>query len=50
LIVAFRSGVARLERPLELPLRVDGQLIGRGCDLLHGDRIEMPSGDRLEVL
>jgi hypothetical protein len=50
LTVTFRTGVARLERPLELPLRVDGQLVGRGCDLLHGDWIEMPSGDKLEVL
>ncbi len=48
--IAFRNGVARLQRPLELPLRVDGQLVGLGCDLLHGDRIETPSGDRLEVL
>jgi hypothetical protein len=48
--VTFRSGVARLERALDLLLRVDGQLVGRGCDLLHGDRIETPSGDRLEVL
>ena len=50
LTVSFSSGVARLERPLELPLRVDGQLVGRGCDLLHGDRIETPGGDKLEVL
>jgi tetratricopeptide (TPR) repeat protein len=48
--VTFRGGVARLERALDLLLRVDGQLIGRGCDLLHGDRIETPSGERLEVL
>jgi hypothetical protein len=50
LTLGFGSGVARLERPLELPLRIDGQLVGRGCDLLHGDRIETPNGDRLEVL
>jgi hypothetical protein len=48
--ITFRGGVARFERSLELPLRVDGQLIGLGCDLLHGDVIETPSGDRLEVL
>lgn len=50
LMVTFRSGVARFERPAELPLRVDGQLVGRGCDLLHGDRIETLSGHKLEVL
>jgi hypothetical protein len=50
LSLSFSSGVARLERSVDLPLKVDGQLIGLGCDLLHGDRIELPSGGKIEIL
>ena len=50
LALGFSTGVARLERAVDLPIRVDGQLIGRGCDLLHGDRIELPGGSHIEVL
>jgi hypothetical protein len=50
LTLDFRGGGARLERGADLPLRVDGQLIGPGCDLLHGDLIELPGGGKIEVL
>jgi hypothetical protein len=40
----------RLERTLQVAVRVDGRLIGPGCDLLAGDVIELvASGLRLEV-
>jgi hypothetical protein len=40
----------RLERAVEVVARVDGRLIGAGCDLLAGDVIEVPAtGVRLEV-
>jgi hypothetical protein len=40
----------RLERAPETVVRVDGRLIGAGCDLLTGDVIELPAaGLRLEV-
>jgi hypothetical protein len=42
--------VCRLVRAAEIPARVDGRLIGAGCDLLHGDVIDGPPGLRLEVL
>ncbi|HEX3698686.1 MAG TPA: FHA domain-containing protein [Polyangia bacterium] len=45
LSIGFASGVARLGRAAEVAVRVDGQLIGAGCDLLHGDVIEVrPAG------
>jgi hypothetical protein len=50
LALRFDGGTCRLERPLSLPVRVAGRLVGAGCDLLHGDVIEvLPSGLRLEV-
>jgi hypothetical protein len=40
----------RLERAPDTVVRVDGRLIGAGCDLLVGDVIELPAaGLRLEV-
>ncbi|HVZ88370.1 MAG TPA: FHA domain-containing protein, partial [Polyangia bacterium] len=42
--------LARLGRRSDVAVRVDGHLIGPGCDLLHGDLIELPAtGARLEV-
>ncbi|HVR62464.1 MAG TPA: hypothetical protein VMU50_11220, partial [Polyangia bacterium] len=42
---AFDTDVARLGRAPEIAVRVDGQLIGGGCDLLHGDVVEIrPAG------
>jgi hypothetical protein len=47
----FGGGVARLGRRADLAVRVDGQFVGAGCDLLHGDVIEVggPPALRLEV-
>jgi hypothetical protein len=50
LVLDFGAGLARLVRTPELHVRVAGQIIGRGCDLLHGDVIEAPGGVRWEVL
>jgi hypothetical protein len=41
LSLGFAAGVARLERRVDVPVRVDGHLVGLGCDLLHGDVIEI---------
>lgn len=42
--------VCRLERRAAVAVRVAGSLIGAGCDLLHGDVVELPeAGLRLEV-
>ncbi|HEY2901579.1 MAG TPA: FHA domain-containing protein [Polyangia bacterium] len=41
LSIGFATGVARLQRAADVGVRVDGQLIGAGCDLLHGDVIEV---------
>ena len=45
------SSGARLVREPEVSVRVDGQFIGPGCDLAHGDVIEIPGPPslRLEV-
>jgi FHA domain-containing protein len=50
LSLTWASG-ARLERTPEVSVRVDGHFIGPGCDLLHGDVIEIagPQPLRLEV-
>jgi hypothetical protein len=48
--IEFGEGTARLLRTAPAPIRVDGQLVGKACDLLHGDRLELPGGLRLEVL
>jgi hypothetical protein len=47
----FGGGVARLGRRADLAVRVDGQFVGAGCDLLHGDVVEIggPPPLRLEV-
>jgi hypothetical protein len=49
--IEFRGGGPRLGRRPELAVRVDGHFVGPGCDLLHGDVIEVagPSPLRLEV-
>jgi hypothetical protein len=44
--IDFASGVARLQRPTGLSMRVDGHLIGPGCDLLRGDVIEAEAGTK----
>jgi hypothetical protein len=50
LTIEIADGVVRLARRPDLAVRVDGHFIGPGCDLLHGDLIELPSpGLRLEV-
>jgi hypothetical protein len=47
--VGFVEGGPRLERPVELALRLGGRLIGPACDLAAGDAFELPGGVRLEV-
>jgi hypothetical protein len=50
LFLQVEDELVRLVRRGDLAVRVEGQLIGPGCDLLHGDAIEIPStGLRLEV-
>ena len=36
------AGGARLVRSPDVRVRVDGNFIGPGCDLVHGDVIEIP--------
>jgi hypothetical protein len=45
------NGGARLIRAPDVAVRVDGQFIGPGCDLVHGDVIEIggPKPVRLEI-
>jgi FHA domain len=47
----FRGGGPRLGRRADLAVRVDGNFVGAGCDLLHGDVIDIagPRPLRLEV-
>jgi len=51
LSLGFTGGVARLVRRPDVAVRVDGQFIGPGCDLLHGDVVEIgtTASLRLEV-
>jgi hypothetical protein len=49
LSLRFDGPACRLERTSNVPLRVAGRLVGTGCDLLHGDVIEVGGGVRLEV-
>jgi hypothetical protein len=54
LAVALDAGAPRLVRRADVPVRVDGHLIGPGCDLLHGDVVEVvrlgnPQPVRLEI-
>jgi hypothetical protein len=50
LALRFDGRICRLERAAATPVRVAGRLVGGGCDLLHGDVIEVVgSGLRLEV-
>ena len=50
LTLAIADDLVRLGRRPDVAVRVDGHLIGPGCDLLHGDLIELPmTGARLEV-
>ena len=48
--VSFAGEVARLLTSPAEPLRADGQLVGPGCDLLQGERLQSARGLRLEVL
>jgi hypothetical protein len=50
LSLTFAAG-ARLIRDPNVAVRVDGHFIGPGCDLVHGDVIELPGATplRLEV-
>jgi hypothetical protein len=41
LALELAAGGARLVRRPDLPVRVGGHLVGPGCDLLHGDLIEV---------
>ena len=41
LALELASGGARLVRLDERPVRIDGHLVGAGCDLLHGDVVEV---------
>jgi hypothetical protein len=46
----FDGPACRLQRTPATSVRVAGRLVGIGCDLLHGDVIEVvPTGLRLEV-
>jgi hypothetical protein len=50
LAVTTAHDLVRLERRPEVVVRVDGNLIGPGCDLLHGDVVEvLGTGARFEV-
>jgi hypothetical protein len=50
LAVTLARDVIRLERRPDVAVRVDGNLIGPGCDLLHGDVVEvLGTGARFEV-
>jgi len=51
LSLEFAGGGARLVRRPDVPVRVDGQFIGPGCDLLHGDVVDIGTTTslRLEV-
>jgi hypothetical protein len=50
LTVTIARDLLRLERRPNVTVRVDGNLIGPGCDLLHGDVIEvLGTGARFEV-
>ncbi len=50
LAIAVAHDVVRLVRRPDVAVRVDGNLIGPGCDLLHGDVVEVPgTGARFEV-
>lgn len=45
------GAVCRLERRTGMNVRVAGHLIGAGCDLLHGDAVELPErGLRFEIV
>lgn len=47
--IEFRGGVARLGRPQEIAVKVDGQYVGGGCDLLHGDVVEIAGEPPLRI-
>jgi hypothetical protein len=50
LTMRFDGDACRLERESRITVRVAGRLVGIGCDLLHGDLVEVvSSGLRLEV-
>jgi Inner membrane component of T3SS, cytoplasmic domain len=51
LSLEFTGGGPRLLRRADLPVRVGGHFVGAGCDLLHGDVIEVTGATplRLEV-
>jgi hypothetical protein len=49
LSLRFDGPACRLERSASVSVRVAGRLVGTGCDLLHGDVIELGTGLRLEV-
>ena len=54
LSIALDAGAPRLVRRSDIAVRVDGHLIGPGCDLLHGDVVEIvrigdPQPVRLEI-
>jgi hypothetical protein len=50
LAVAFEGACVQLRRTEEAPVRIEGRLVGRATDLLHGDVLELPSGARWEVV
>lgn len=49
LSVELADGSARLVRRPDLPVRVDGHFVGTGCDLLHGDIVEVGGATPLVV-
>jgi hypothetical protein len=46
----FLSGVARVRRSATLSLRAGGTLVGAGCDLLHGETLEVVGVASWEVM
>ncbi len=50
LVLQLEGGVARLERLASRPLRVAGNLVGLGCDLMAGDVIELLDDQRQPTL
>jgi hypothetical protein len=43
LALELSGGGARLVRAADVAVRVDGHFVGPGCDLLHGDVVEVPA-------
>jgi FHA domain len=49
LSLELAAGTARLVRRADVPVRVAGHFLGTGCDLMHGDVIELPGPPALAL-